>query len=196
MKFVLWLDPDVDDTDHQALLMFAVASVKSNPGLAWDITNDDGTVVAEHVILTEGLPEDTCIHCQRRIFHHPKDGWIDPEAGTDVENGDGIWRTVCDEHDSPTADHEPGGGAFADLDLSHMDDAAEWRSAGTDEPRDQRRDLHHGSCWAEVGPDAQRKSDGWAWSILDYDTGDQIASGFTDTEDEAKAAVAAWKHAG
>lgn len=56
----------------------------------------------------ETLPDATCIHCGRRIVNDPKDGWVDLEAGRDVEDGDGIWRKTCDRHDTFTAEHEPG----------------------------------------------------------------------------------------
>lgn len=49
----------------------------------------------------------TCRHCGRRIVHDKNEGWIDPEAGYDDEDGDGIWRTTCDSHDTFTAEHEP-----------------------------------------------------------------------------------------
>lgn len=53
------------------------------------------------------MRESTCRHCQRRIVLDRTEGWIDPEAGYDDENGDGIWRTTCDSHDTFTAEHEP-----------------------------------------------------------------------------------------
>lgn len=49
----------------------------------------------------------TCRHCGRAIVKDSEEGWIDPEAGYDDENGDGIWRTTCDRHDTFIADHEP-----------------------------------------------------------------------------------------
>lgn len=49
----------------------------------------------------------TCRHCQRDVVKDPDEGWIDPEAGYDDEDGDGIWRTTCDSHDTFIADHEP-----------------------------------------------------------------------------------------
>lgn len=51
--------------------------------------------------------ESKCRHCGRRIVKDPTEGWIDPEAGYDDEDGDGIWRTTCDQHDTFTAEHEP-----------------------------------------------------------------------------------------
>lgn len=49
----------------------------------------------------------TCRHCGRDIVLDSVEGWIDPEAGYDDEDGDGIWRTTCDAHDTFIADHEP-----------------------------------------------------------------------------------------
>lgn len=46
-----------------------------------------------------------CKHCERHIVYD-EEGWIDPEAGYDDDN-DGIWRTVCDRHETFLADHEP-----------------------------------------------------------------------------------------
>lgn len=48
----------------------------------------------------------TCRHCGREILNDPSDGWVDPEAGTDMD-GDGIWRETCDSHDTFEARHEP-----------------------------------------------------------------------------------------
>jgi len=49
-----------------------------------------------------------CRHCGRTINLDPDEGWIDPSAGYDDEDGDGIWRVTCDEnHDTITAEHEP-----------------------------------------------------------------------------------------
>lgn len=62
----------------------------------------------------DGLPHElvetdrTCKHCGRAIGYSKEEGWIDPEAGYDDENGDGMWRTTCDCHDTFVAEHEPG----------------------------------------------------------------------------------------
>lgn len=64
-----------------------------------------------------------------------------------------------------------------------------------DEPRDQQTDLP-GGYWANIGPDGRRKPDGWSWTVLDFDDDNTtVASGFADTEAEAKAAVTAWAKA-
>lgn len=47
-----------------------------------------------------------CRHCHRTIVR-TDEGWIDPEAGYDDKDGDGIWRTTCDANDTFAADHEP-----------------------------------------------------------------------------------------
>jgi hypothetical protein len=53
-------------------------------------------------------PSATCKHCHRRIVNNPDEGWVDPDAGFDVENGDGIWRATCeDNHEDRIAAHEP-----------------------------------------------------------------------------------------
>jgi hypothetical protein len=50
----------------------------------------------------------TCRHCGRAIGQDPDGRWIDPEAGWDDENGDGVWRETCDEnHEDRIAAHEP-----------------------------------------------------------------------------------------
>jgi hypothetical protein len=54
------------------------------------------------------LEQAVCVHCQRRIVRTEVDGWMCPEAGYDVESGDGIWRLTCEDHDTVTAEHEPG----------------------------------------------------------------------------------------
>lgn len=48
-----------------------------------------------------------CRHCDRPIVFDENEGWIDPEAGYDDEDGDGRWRTTCDSHDTFVAEHEP-----------------------------------------------------------------------------------------
>jgi hypothetical protein len=62
---------------------------------------------ALHEIAVTIVETDTCRHCGRSIVNDPIDGWVDPEAGTDVENGDGMWRETCDAHDTFEARHEP-----------------------------------------------------------------------------------------
>lgn len=54
------------------------------------------------------LEQATCVHCQRHIVRIAS-GWVCPEAGFDREFGDGIWRETCEDHDTVTAEHEPGG---------------------------------------------------------------------------------------
>lgn len=49
------------------------------------------------------MPSATCQHCQRTIYLHPRDGWINPEATGD----DSIWRETCEDHDAFAAEHEP-----------------------------------------------------------------------------------------
>lgn len=44
-----------------------------------------------------------CRYCHRVIVWSQVDGWVDPEATGD----DSVWREVCDEHDTFTAEHEP-----------------------------------------------------------------------------------------
>lgn len=45
-----------------------------------------------------------CQHCDRTIVE-TDEGWADPEATGD----DAIWRFVCENHDTITAEHEPVG---------------------------------------------------------------------------------------
>lgn len=49
----------------------------------------------------------TCRHCGRAIIQDANGTWVDPEAGFDVEFGDGMWRETCEGHDTVTAEHEP-----------------------------------------------------------------------------------------
>lgn len=49
-----------------------------------------------------------CKHCGRTIYPVQGGLWVCPEAGTDVEFGDGIWRETCeDNHEDRIAAHEP-----------------------------------------------------------------------------------------
>lgn len=52
MRFVLELWPDIDEYDDpQALLTYAVESVKRNPDLIWTILDDDGRILFDEVVL-------------------------------------------------------------------------------------------------------------------------------------------------
>lgn len=55
---------------------------------------------------------DTCQFCHHGIGWDPTDQtWVAPDAGTDIENGDGIWREYCpDNHTEPNAPHIPAFG--------------------------------------------------------------------------------------
>lgn len=74
---------------------------------SWDELYPAGpfhTITSEPATVTT---TDTCRHCGHGITFK-LDTWIAPDAGTDVENGDGIWRESCpDNHGSFTALHEP-----------------------------------------------------------------------------------------
>lgn len=58
-------------------------------------------------------PTATCKHCGHGITYVDTSDegdwtWVAPDAGTDVEDGDGIWRETCpDNHESREAPHEP-----------------------------------------------------------------------------------------
>jgi hypothetical protein len=75
----------------------------------------DGEVYDEYqaVFDDDGQPHPlvktttTCRHCGRDIGLSPDEGWIDPEAGYDDVDGDGVWRTSCDSNDVFAANHEP-----------------------------------------------------------------------------------------
>lgn len=80
--------------------------------IAWDQHTEDVLVAFKHACDLFAAREDaetsTCRHCGRAILKDPEEGWIDPEAGYDDEDGDGIWRTTCDEnHQDRIAAHEP-----------------------------------------------------------------------------------------
>jgi hypothetical protein len=69
----------------------------------------------------------------------------------------------------------------------------EWQSAGTSEPRDQKRDLFDG-CWAEVGPDTPGRygyPQPWSWNILTTDRG-SVDAGVEASVFEARQAVQDW----
>lgn len=57
-RFVLDLWPDLDDTDPQALLRFALETIRDNPGLVWDIVDDEGTVLYEGTVLHANVSLD------------------------------------------------------------------------------------------------------------------------------------------
>lgn len=67
------------------------------PQFNWEITAHD----------VEPPQTSECKHCGRGIVLDSHEGWIDPEAGYDDENGDGIWRVTCERHDTFTGEHEP-----------------------------------------------------------------------------------------
>lgn len=49
-----------------------------------------------------------CKHCCHGIGQDENGTWVAPDAGFDVENGDGIWREICpDNDDHPNPPHEP-----------------------------------------------------------------------------------------
>jgi hypothetical protein len=69
-----------------------------------------------------------------------------------------------------------------------------WRSLGTNEPGDQRRDLAVPGHWATVGPGSRG---GFSWTAFYFDglVHREIAGGFAGDEDGAKQAVAGWETA-
>lgn len=49
-----------------------------------------------------------CRHCGHGIGKNPEGVWVAPDAGFDVEFGDGMWRDICpDNEDHPNPPHEP-----------------------------------------------------------------------------------------
>jgi hypothetical protein len=68
-------------------------------------------------------------------------------------------------------------------------DFHQWHSAGTDEPRDQERDLH-GPYFAGIGPD---HPEGWSWTISESATSEDMAQGNAPDETAAKQAVDEWE---
>ena len=76
------------------------------PGNLFVLINEDGESWAADPAdwrTAEEMLE--CIHCGRSVVLD-EDRWVDPYAGYDTENGDGIWREVCMDHDTVTAEHE------------------------------------------------------------------------------------------
>jgi hypothetical protein len=66
------------------------------------VFDDDGQ---PHRLVVETA---ACKHCGHGIGHDEEEGWVAPDAGFDVEGGDGIWRTTCpDNHEDRIAAHEP-----------------------------------------------------------------------------------------
>lgn len=74
-----------------------------------------------------------------------------------------------------------------------MSDDTQWHSAGSDEPKDQQRDLV-GPWWAEVGPDIG-PTWGWSWTILEATDHESnvVTAGRASTEEAAKDAVFRWE---
>jgi len=74
-----------------------------------------------------------------------------------------------------------------------MSAATEWHSAGTDEPRDEQRDLDDPdfSYWAVIGPDDPEG--GYGWTIVRMLDGEDMARGKTADADDAKRIVARWE---
>lgn len=78
---------------------------------AWDgerfeeyraIFDDEGQ---PHELVTETT---ACRHCGHGIGQDHDGTWVAPDAGFDVEGGDGIWRDICpDRDDEPNPPHEP-----------------------------------------------------------------------------------------
>lgn len=80
-------------------------------GVICDVEPDDtlGTLVRtanSHLDGCEGFP---CKHCGHEVFHVKDEGWVAPDAGTDREGGDGMWRDVCPDRDNGEMNppHEP-----------------------------------------------------------------------------------------
>lgn len=66
-----------------------------------------------------------------------------------------------------------------------------WHSTGTDEPRDQQRDLEIPGHWAEIGPDYPK---GWTWTVLHSNPStEEVDGGWAVDEKSAKAAVERWE---
>lgn len=76
-------------------------------GEVWDeyraVFDDDGK---PHPLVVETT---ACKHCGHGIGYSESEGcWVAPDAGFDVEGGDGMWRDMCpDRDDEPNPPHEP-----------------------------------------------------------------------------------------
>lgn len=97
---VTWERTEITFTDG------AFVSFDSWDGEVYDeyraVFDDDGK---PHRLVEETT---TCRHCGHGIGHNTEEGWVAPDAGFDVEGGDGIWRDSCpDNHEDPAAPHEP-----------------------------------------------------------------------------------------
>jgi hypothetical protein len=67
------------------------------------VFDDDGQ---PHPLVVETT---ACKHCGHGIGYSPTESaWVAPDAGFDVEGGDGMWRDMCpDRDDEPNPPHEP-----------------------------------------------------------------------------------------
>jgi hypothetical protein len=89
-----------------------IASVRPHPGdtepprYYIDFAEATGRKVEDFTEVTDG---GACRHCGHGIVSlDDGDSWFAPDAGTDDEGGDGIWRETCpDNHEDRIAAHEP-----------------------------------------------------------------------------------------
>ena len=98
-----------DVTWERTVLTFddgSTMSFDSWDGEAYDeyqaVFDDDGK---PHRLVVETT---ACKHCGHGIGYDSTEGWVAPDAGFDVEGGDGMWRDMCpDRDDEPNPAHEP-----------------------------------------------------------------------------------------
>lgn len=80
MKFVMELWPDLDNPTPEALVTYARGLIQDNPGLVWDILDDEGDPLWENIYPHQDYPHEPgrlhgCQACEARCH-------CDPDPGT------------------------------------------------------------------------------------------------------------------
>lgn len=71
MRFTLDLFPDLpEDATPEQKLEWALSTIKSNPGLAWDIVDGDANVVHKDVVLSTPMPPAFSVITDEDGDHH------------------------------------------------------------------------------------------------------------------------------
>lgn len=99
------VNPEDRSPQQCAVCHWHIKPVPGGQGPTW-VHTETGAVAAPGAD-PDAPATRTCRYCGRTIVYDETEGWIDPEAGYDDEDGDGIWRTTCDQHHTFVAEHEP-----------------------------------------------------------------------------------------
>lgn len=100
---------ELTPTDHDEVKIDLEVTCSRCTGVICDVEAGDTLsslvrTTLDHLDSCEGFP---CAHCGREIFFVAAEGWVCPEAGTDREFGDGIWRETCPDNEDPFSAHAP-----------------------------------------------------------------------------------------